>query len=147
MLCYYRVSAPALFTLSAIMAPAAGAPDMPPTPPATSTAAAALQRRSQEAGAACSPEGAWNCMPDSWQRCASGRWSVVMDLAEGTACTPLGVVDDIDVEHDGDADSGGSGGSGGPKGGSGGGLRRTVGACVCLAVLVTAIHQGGGVVW
>lgn len=36
-------------------------------------------------GSACS-EGEWNCMTTSFQRCASGQWSVVMDTADGTIC-------------------------------------------------------------
>ncbi|RMD41122.1 hypothetical protein DV735_g3971, partial [Chaetothyriales sp. CBS 134920] len=35
----------------------------------------------------CSPEGAWICLGNSFQRCASGVWSVVIDLAQGTNCT------------------------------------------------------------
>lgn len=41
------------------------------------------------AGSACSPEGLWNCIGGtSFQRCASGTWSVVQSLAAGTKCTP-----------------------------------------------------------
>ncbi|KAK8133595.1 hypothetical protein PG984_005607 [Apiospora sp. TS-2023a] len=38
----------------------------------------------------CQPEGEWNCLPGgtSWQRCASGIWSVVVPMAPGTSCTP-----------------------------------------------------------
>lgn len=35
-------------------------------------------------------EGMWNCMTNSFQRCASGRWSVVMECAAGTQCSPSG---------------------------------------------------------
>ena len=39
------------------------------------------------AGTACTPEGEWNCIGgSSFQRCASGAWSVVMELAAGTTC-------------------------------------------------------------
>ncbi|KAM7216883.1 hypothetical protein V8F06_007752 [Rhypophila decipiens] len=40
-------------------------------------------------GSACSPEGEWNCIDGkSFQRCASGTWSAVMQMAPGTKCTP-----------------------------------------------------------
>ncbi|KAK3945123.1 putative chitin domain 3 protein [Diplogelasinospora grovesii] len=43
----------------------------------------------QTAGSACSPEGQWNCVGGtSYQQCAAGTWSVVMQLAAGTKCTP-----------------------------------------------------------
>ncbi|KAH8797165.1 glycoside hydrolase [Xylogone sp. PMI_703] len=46
---------------------------------------------------ACSPEGSWNCIGGtSYQRCASGLWSVVQELAAGTVC-PSGVVTDLDI--------------------------------------------------
>lgn len=39
------------------------------------------------AGTACDQEGDWNCIGgSSFQRCASGSWSVAMNLAEGVAC-------------------------------------------------------------
>ncbi|KAI5462194.1 hypothetical protein BGZ63DRAFT_355097 [Mariannaea sp. PMI_226] len=39
------------------------------------------------AGTACSNEGEWNCVGSSkFQRCASGQWSVLMDVAPGTKC-------------------------------------------------------------
>ncbi|KAM0335696.1 hypothetical protein ACHAQA_000746 [Verticillium albo-atrum] len=38
-------------------------------------------------GSACSNEGEWNCVGGtSFQRCASGAWSVVMQLSAGTGC-------------------------------------------------------------
>ncbi|EEY18006.1 conserved hypothetical protein [Verticillium alfalfae VaMs.102] len=38
-------------------------------------------------GSACANEGEWNCVGGtSFQRCASGAWSVVMQLAAGTSC-------------------------------------------------------------
>jgi len=40
-------------------------------------------------GTACTAEGAWNCVGgSSFQRCASGSWSVVMAMAAGTECAP-----------------------------------------------------------
>ncbi|KAK3948597.1 hypothetical protein QBC32DRAFT_364921 [Pseudoneurospora amorphoporcata] len=39
-------------------------------------------------GAACTSEGAWNCVGgSSFQRCASGTWSAVMQMAAGTSCS------------------------------------------------------------
>ncbi|EGS23085.1 uncharacterized protein CTHT_0015740 [Thermochaetoides thermophila DSM 1495] len=39
-------------------------------------------------GAACTNEGAWNCVNGgtAFQRCASGRWSAVISMAAGTKC-------------------------------------------------------------
>lgn len=37
----------------------------------------------------CSDEGAWNCVGGSqFQRCASGQWTDVMAMADGTSCEP-----------------------------------------------------------
>ncbi|KAJ0115443.1 hypothetical protein J7T55_012723 [Diaporthe amygdali] len=35
-------------------------------------------------------EGQWYCMTQTFQRCASGQWSVVMDTSWGTVCEPAG---------------------------------------------------------
>ncbi|KAL1879853.1 hypothetical protein Daus18300_001692 [Diaporthe australafricana] len=40
-------------------------------------------------------EGEWNCMTTTFQRCASGQWSVVMDTAYGTVCEPAGFTYDF----------------------------------------------------
>ncbi|KAH6689605.1 hypothetical protein F5X68DRAFT_204035 [Plectosphaerella plurivora] len=43
----------------------------------------------QQVGSPCTNEGEWNCVAGtSFQRCASGTWSSVMQLAGGTSCTP-----------------------------------------------------------
>jgi hypothetical protein len=43
----------------------------------------------QQVGSPCTNEGEWNCVGGtSFQRCASGSWSSVMQLAGGTSCTP-----------------------------------------------------------
>lgn len=40
-------------------------------------------------GSPCSNEGEWNCVGgSSFQRCASGSWSSVMQLSGGTSCQP-----------------------------------------------------------
>jgi hypothetical protein len=37
----------------------------------------------------CTTEGTWNCVDgSSFQQCASGNWSTVMNMATGTTCTP-----------------------------------------------------------
>ncbi|KAF4120543.1 Chitin binding domain [Geosmithia morbida] len=42
---------------------------------------------SHTAGSACSSEGTWDCIGgSSYQRCASGVWSEVMQMAGGTTC-------------------------------------------------------------
>ncbi len=39
-------------------------------------------------GTACTTEGEWNCIGGtSFQRCASGQWSAVMEVSAGTTCT------------------------------------------------------------
>lgn len=40
-------------------------------------------------------EGEWNCMTTTFQRCASGQWSVVMGTAYGTVCEPVGFTYDF----------------------------------------------------
>lgn len=63
-------------------APPAAPPATPPSTPGGATGAFAP-------GTACSSEGQWNCIAGtSFQRCASGSWSVTQALAAGTACKP-----------------------------------------------------------
>jgi hypothetical protein len=51
------------------------------------------------AGESCpGSEGQWYCMTNRWQRCASGKWSVVMQCAAGTICTPVGMTYDFHVQ-------------------------------------------------
>ncbi|KAI0973078.1 hypothetical protein F4678DRAFT_38350 [Xylaria arbuscula] len=61
-------------------------------PAATSTTSVAQPASSGAAGTqtgACTNEGAWNCIDGtSFQRCASGQWSVVQSMAAGTKCSP-----------------------------------------------------------
>ncbi|KAI1660024.1 hypothetical protein F4813DRAFT_350710 [Daldinia decipiens] len=50
-------------------------------------------------GSSCEgSEGQWNCLTNQWQRCAAGQWSVVMDCAAGTICTPAGLTNDFFVQ-------------------------------------------------
>ncbi|KAI9171526.1 hypothetical protein HJFPF1_01012 [Paramyrothecium foliicola] len=69
-------------------------------------------RRAETVGATCSSEGQWNCMTTSWQRCAAGQWSKVMDSAEGTICSPAGMTENLNIEHDGSVDGRSRGRSG-----------------------------------
>lgn len=63
----------------------------------------ALPHRDQQTpGLSCpGSEGQWNCMTNSWQRCAAGRWSLVMQCAAGTACVPSGLTYDFKVQFSG----------------------------------------------
>lgn len=95
-----------------------------------------LQARAEAVGGACSNEGQWNCMTHTWQRCASNRWSVIMDCAAGTICTPAGLTNDFRVQHDGSANGGTatSGGNPGP-GTSSGSMNRAMSFVALLAVV------------
>lgn len=62
-------------------------------------------------------EGQWNCMTHSFQRCAAGLWSEVMQCADGTECSPAGLTYDFLVDFTGSGGGGGS--SGAPGRGSG----------------------------
>jgi hypothetical protein len=61
----------------------------------------------------CSDEGLWSCSGDQFQRCASGYWSAMMDVAPGTVCTPEGESDNMGIDHD----TAGSGSGGSPSAG------------------------------
>ncbi|KFA62142.1 hypothetical protein S40285_01712 [Stachybotrys chlorohalonatus IBT 40285] len=57
-----------------------------PAPPVESPAE--TPSGSQTPGSACSTEGYWNCVGGTaFQRCASGVWSPVQQVAAGTSCT------------------------------------------------------------
>lgn len=58
----------------------------------TDTAPLVLRQAGTEAFSPCGGlEGEWNCMTTTFQRCASGQWSVVLDTAYGTVCEPEGL--------------------------------------------------------
>ncbi|KAK6843615.1 hypothetical protein PG987_004475 [Apiospora arundinis] len=79
-----------------------------------------IAKREMDPGSSCSEEGQWNCMGSSWQRCAAGRWTKVVECAPGTRCTPNGLTDDMNVENatdSSDSNSGSSSSSPGPNGG------------------------------
>jgi hypothetical protein len=46
-------------------------------------------------------EGMWNCMTNSFQRCASERWSEVMQCSAGTQCSPVGIGNQFNVGFSG----------------------------------------------
>ncbi|KAK8048866.1 hypothetical protein PG994_010596 [Apiospora phragmitis] len=71
----------------------------------TQTAFSELAKREYDTGSSCSEEGQWNCMGSSWQRCAAGQWSSVVQCAPGTQCTPSGLSDDMDAENTTDSSS------------------------------------------
>lgn len=64
-----------------------------------STGTPTISPRDMSAGSSCTEEGQWYCMGTSWQRCAAGQWSVVMQCAEGTQCTPNGLSYTFAVEY------------------------------------------------
>lgn len=58
-----------------------------PAASATSGSGDGSSSGSHTAGTACSNEGEWNCVGGTkFQRCASGTWSVLMAVADGTTC-------------------------------------------------------------
>ncbi|KAH6608667.1 hypothetical protein Trco_002013 [Trichoderma cornu-damae] len=101
-------------------------------------------------GEACSPEGQWNCMTTSWQRCASGTWSAVVQCAAGTICQPSSLTDYITIEHEpsandghdyghGHADDGRADSDGGKDGKKSLGLRGSPSLVLLLAALATGV--------
>jgi hypothetical protein len=55
----------------------------------------------QTAGSPCTTEGEWNCIGGtSFQQCASGAWSAIMQVAAGTTCT-AGQSASIDIKASG----------------------------------------------
>ncbi|KAK5990801.1 hypothetical protein PT974_09074 [Cladobotryum mycophilum] len=67
--------------------------------PATASATDSVHVDVGPVGAVCSPEGLWNCLEQSWQRCASGQWSVVVRCSNGTICQPLGLTDNLSIRY------------------------------------------------
>lgn len=61
---------------------------------ATTTTASSSSSSSSSSGStqsgACTTEGEYVCLGDTYQVCASGEWSVAMALASGTECTGTG---------------------------------------------------------
>ena len=81
-------SSPVIATPVASPAPSAAAPNVSSgssnngsSSPSTTSAGALT--------GACTPEGEWNCVGgNSFQQCASGAWSVLQPMAQGTSCSP-----------------------------------------------------------
>ncbi|CAH0049866.1 unnamed protein product [Clonostachys solani] len=96
------------------------------------------ERRAETEGADCSPEGQWNCMPRTWQRCADGKWSQVMNLSDGTICTPAGLTEEITIEHDGSV----NGTDGGSSRRTSDATRNSVSRLLVLWVLAMLIQWG-----
>lgn len=75
----------------------------------SSSAQSLIPRDQQTPGSSCpGSEGQWNCMSNSWQRCAAGKWSVVMQCAAETACVPAGFTYDFKVQFSGQSTGTGS---------------------------------------
>ncbi|KAL6904415.1 hypothetical protein GGI43DRAFT_319558 [Trichoderma evansii] len=111
-----------------------------PTEPQNDTYPPALV---QPIGQMCSPEGQWNCMTTSYQRCASGMWSIAFPCAVGTICQPFGLTDYITIEYAPTANSehtedGRDGGDNERSGRRSSGLRNTP----SLILLFTAFAAG-----
>jgi hypothetical protein len=85
----------------------------------------------------CGSEGQWNCMTDRWQRCASGKWSVIMRMSTGTVCVPEGLTNDFRTQASTVRVS-----TGGTSSRAGGGVRSSqlvwtmVGLCITLGLLL-----------
>ncbi|KAH8122490.1 hypothetical protein ACSS6W_007034 [Trichoderma asperelloides] len=101
----------------------------------------------QPIGQMCSPEGQWNCMATSFQRCASGMWSVAVPCAAGTICQPFGLTDYITIEYEATANNGhaddGRGGGDHDRGGRRSfGLRNTPNLVLCLTAIAAGVSWG-----
>lgn len=60
------------------------------------TASLVIRQNEMKVGSSCHGlEGEWNCMTTTFQRCASGQWSLVLDTAFGTVCEPEGFTYDF----------------------------------------------------
>jgi hypothetical protein len=82
-----------LFLIAFISFTAAQAHNEPAgiSPRSLETATSGLLVKRISVGQDCEgSEGMWNCMTNSFQRCASGRWSEVMQCSSGTQCSPVG---------------------------------------------------------
>ncbi|KAL7789382.1 hypothetical protein V8C37DRAFT_386375 [Trichoderma ceciliae] len=103
----------------------------------------------QPIGDMCFPEGQWNCMTTSWQRCASGMWSAIVPCATGTICQPPGLTEYISIEHeptantcDDDGDDGRAGGDHRRDGKKSFGLQSSPSLMLLFAALATGISWG-----
>ncbi|KAI0482941.1 hypothetical protein GGR56DRAFT_214948 [Xylariaceae sp. FL0804] len=102
--------AAALASASAPASPGRDAPALRPLSGGTAgSSSGVVVRREETPGSSCTgSEGQWNCMTDSFQRCAAGQWSVAQDCAAGTVCSPSGLTYDFHVEFSSSSGSGSS---------------------------------------
>lgn len=93
----YAASSPAVFASGAASSSPTGVSIVPisatSAAPAAATASSSSSSTTGSAGTqsgTCSDEGAWACAADgnSFQRCASGSWSAVIEMEAGVQCTP-----------------------------------------------------------
>ncbi|KAK7712955.1 hypothetical protein SLS64_001437 [Diaporthe eres] len=62
----------------------------------TNAAPHVIRQNEMEVGSSChGAEGEWNCMATTFQRCAAGQWSAVLNTAYGTVCEPEGLTYDF----------------------------------------------------
>ncbi|KAM0276930.1 hypothetical protein ACHAQH_006261 [Verticillium albo-atrum] len=74
-------------TMATVTTPAGTGTAPQPTPPPGSGAGNGSEAGVQKPGLACSSEGQWNCIGGTqFQRCASGAWSQLIQMARGTSC-------------------------------------------------------------
>ncbi|KXJ92729.1 hypothetical protein Micbo1qcDRAFT_50644 [Microdochium bolleyi] len=83
--------APAPVPTSSVVVPPVATPTVAPSPPASPPANGLVPPTTGGSGGAlsgaCTTEGQWNCVDGkSFQQCASGAWSTVMAVAQGTTC-------------------------------------------------------------
>jgi hypothetical protein len=72
--------------------PPSSSPPTTPSPPSTGSSTGTLS-------GTCTQEGSWNCIAGSaFQRCASGSWSAVVQMAAGTKCAS-GVSTNFEIMH------------------------------------------------
>lgn len=102
----------------------------------------------QPIGQMCSPEGQWNCMTTSFQRCAGGTWSVAVPCAVGTICQPFGLTDYITIEYEatsannGHADNGRDGSDRERGGRRSSGPRNTPRLALLFTVFAVGVFRG-----
>lgn len=64
------------------------APTAAPAPAPSNPPSGGSEKGGSALTGACDQDGAWNCINGSaFQRCASGEWSVPLEMAEGTTCS------------------------------------------------------------
>lgn len=88
---------PAVSSVAPVV-PAASPVSSSPAVVASAASPASTGSASGTMTGACTTEGMWNCIGgSSFQRCASGLWSVVQPMAAGTSCGTSGQVTNINI--------------------------------------------------